>query len=137
MKTQRFFYFLIITVLFSACKKEIDYRDKWIGTYECEEIYSYSFGPGGDPNSSSGREIYQVKVVVKAKGNNFVDFFMNRNEKHYEANISEDGSFDKFNDTEPHSINGNFHADSLNMTIVYSYSAGHSRVSYFKGKKQK
>jgi len=45
MKPQHFFYCLaIIAIIFTACKKETDYRDKWTGTYE---FTTHDFVEGG------------------------------------------------------------------------------------------
>jgi len=125
----------IMAIGYVSCEKpkEKDYRDKWVGSYECEEIYTWCSGPIDTVHT----KIYKTNVIVTAKNDAWIVFCVNRNEKRYGANVNEDGSFNEINDIEPRYINGIFHADSLNMTIVHSYSPGHSNISYFKGKKQK
>ncbi|MCL2290270.1 MAG: hypothetical protein FWC34_06125 [Bacteroidetes bacterium] len=110
------------------------YIKKWVGTYECEEIYSYSTGPTG--HQTSGTIVYQVNVAVTAKGNILVNFFNNRNEREYEAEVSSDGAFINY-DGKGIGIEGSFIGDSLYMFQRHPYSQGSSSVSHFKGKKLK
>jgi len=129
-------FITIFVFFFLACEKiPKPYVKKWLGTYECEEVYNYWIGTGD--NALHGTEVYQTNIVVTAKGD-LVDFFDNRKEKNSEARVNKDGSFYETNETGSKlTIKGNFHADSLNLTIYHASSPGSSITSYYKGKKIK
>ena len=134
MKTQHFIYCLaIVAVFFTACKKDTDYRDKWTGSYDCEEKYDRWDGAGNHEI-----KMYQVNVIVTTKGDELIDFFENRREQHYEVRISKDGSFYETDETGSRlKFEGKFHSDSLILTVYHALSPASSDISYYKGKKNK
>ena len=75
MKPQHFFYYLaIITVLFSACKK--DYRDKWVGNWNFE-VKSTSWSMEMDAKIDSF--YFSGKISL---GDNFDQLYINFEENY-------------------------------------------------------
>jgi hypothetical protein len=143
MKSQHFFNLIImITILFSACKK--DYRDNWAGTYECERIYQSTITPPfGDPYPTyydTTRVI--VNVTTKEKGLLHIEErdlldeygYYNQGIRH-DVEVNTDGNFSGIHDGRP-LISGNFNKDNLNINY-HDWSPGGTIYISYKGKKQK
>ena len=121
----------IIAIGYISCKKEKDYRDKWVGAYECEEIYEYWFGA-----DNQGTEVYQTNVVVTVKGDSLLEFLERRSGESYEAAVNSNGNFIKYFYPKGR-IKGNFIGDSLYMQIIPVHGLGYYTELNFKGKKLK
>jgi len=126
----------IMAIGYVSCEKpkEKDYREKWVGTYECEEKYSWWL-----MSEESGEEIFQTTVNITAIGDSTLKILENRTEKNYETKVSNTGDFIEHY---PPSfvkplIVGNFYIDSLNMTIYHSTALGYSSTSCYICKKLK
>ena len=140
--------YMMITL--SSCEKIIpDYREKWVGTYECEEIcYSWVVYHQPDtiytpfdtiilPNTFVEKTIvYKTIVNVMAKNDSILEFLERRNEKH-EAKVDVKGNFREFWNSNHCYMEGNFIRDSLYMTIVSGRGYGYYSESNYKGKKIK
>lgn len=136
---------LLLILGFSSCnnkeEEEPDYRDKWLGTYQCEEYLSVwrmtvdSLGNFGDTTIYYQ---YQNTVQITAKGDSILQFFVKRNNSSYEAVVRSSGSFTRpptsYGDL---GIGGNFVGDSLYMYISYPHGHASSSSSSFEGKKVK
>jgi hypothetical protein len=100
MRTQHFFIVLAaVAVLFTACEKDKnhsedkDYREKWIGSYDCKEEYRFYSDYG------YREETYQTKVdITVGGGDSVLKFTENRNGQNYEAKVNSDGKFCKIVD---------------------------------------
>jgi len=66
MKPQHFFYCLaIITIIFTACKKDKDYSNKWTGEWDFVVIDGYHhFNPDGPPSSGEDTVYYLGKISL-------------------------------------------------------------------------
>ena len=104
------------------------YLKKWIGSYDCEEVYSWWTMSG-----SEGEQIYQTKVEVTAIGDCSLKITENRKNTSFEVIVKKDGSFDGF--SEQKQIDGNFNTDSLDMYLIWGRAQGFKDSSHFKGKK--
>ena len=136
-------FMLILVVMaigFISCEKPKpeepkDYREKWVGSYECEEIYSWwkLIGiPGGGFTDTSGTTVYQTIVEVTAIG----DSALNITERNYNIEVNIEGKFNKIFNGKGH-IGGCFIGDSLYMVITPNYGNAYSATSEYKGKKIK
>ena len=138
-KHQKIISPLLIAVIFGiigvSCRKpEIDYREKWVGVYECEEIYYWWRGFGSQ--QITGKEISQVNIAVTTKGDSVLTLLENKGGESYEIKIKSDGVFnEKGGNCE--FIKGNFYGDSINIYILHGQNVGSGSSSYYKGKKQK
>ena len=121
-----------------SCEKlKKDYREKWVGSYECEEESHWwrliSLPEPPYMSDTSGMEIFQTTVIVTAIGDSSLKFVENRRGKSYEERVNADGYFFKsigyFG-----GIKGNFINDSLYMVIA-SGMQGWRDNSTYKGKK--
>lgn len=118
---------LIITVLaFIAivcvsCEKPPDYREKWVGTYDCVIHYWWS--------DSISREVYIFDVT--AKGYSILNFSLRNTKENYDVCVKDDGYFF---DYEIHSkISGHFF-DGNSITISMFQIT--QFISDLKGKKR-
>jgi len=114
----------------ASCSVSVDYRNKWVGSYECEEIYHWWFISG-----ESGFEIYQTRVDVTATGGSSLKFVENRRGGSYDAKVNSTGNF--VNDAKNHNdtyVRGNFIDDSIKLVITPSHGLGSSRTSTYNGK---
>jgi len=145
MKKKLILVSLLIAILFAIvgcckdgeCKKDKkDYREKWVGTYECEENYSWWRLTGIHTwTSTSGNEIFQTIVVVTALDDSLLNFLGNRKGSSYEAKVDKNGFFFE-NFGLGGGMCGNFIVDSLYMEIANG-TQGSKYVSTYKGKKIK
>ncbi len=132
---------LLIAVIFdvmvigvSCGKPEIDYREKWVGVYDCEEKWKWWSGPAGQ--ETSGEEIYQIKLSVTTKGDSMLTLSEIRNEDSFEIKIECKGTFyEKIGDSRY--ITGNFNRDSIYVYLFHGSSPGFGSRSNYKGKKEK
>jgi hypothetical protein len=143
MRTQYFFIVLAaVAVLFTACdpdknhSEDKDYREKWVGSYECEEKYGFYPLEG-----EMVEKTYQTKVeITVGGGDSILNFTENRNGQSYAAKVNSDGKFRKLMDhplPKP-LIEGYFNNDSLYMTINFNGGAlGYAEHSDYNGKKFK
>ena len=125
----------IIAIGYVSCtkpEKEKDYREKWVGTYECEEIYF--FGRGTSDNYIVTEEMYQTSVIVTAKGDSILHFFYNRDGDGYEIKINKNGEFGEGVGYRKY-MSGNFYADSLSIHFLRGYSPAGRSTSDYKGRK--
>jgi hypothetical protein len=125
---------VLFTVM--ACEKPSkeskDYRDQWVGTYECEEIYSW-----WSVSSSSGEKIFQTKVEIAAIGDSILKVAEIRNESSYKVEVNSKGEFIKQkNNAHDSYVSGNFIGESIYMTIIPSHGLGNGSNSEYKGKKK-
>ncbi|MDR2009371.1 MAG: hypothetical protein LBQ22_02685 [Bacteroidales bacterium] len=120
---------IVIMLALGACKKNKDYRDKWIGTYECEKIHF---------------EEQVVIVDVITEGDSFLKI-TERNIDEYthgvkcDVKVNDDGIFEKIydhNGIERPRIDGNFREDSL-FIYYFDYSPNSTININYKGKKVK
>ena len=123
---------LAITVI-GACEKPIepDYREKWVGTYECEKKCTSSM--------YKDTIVFYPLVDVAAVG----DSAINITERgasgyamfdvHHDVTVNSDGSFVLRGRP---SFSGNFHTDNLSLEL-YNYTPGAKGYSYYTGKKLK
>jgi hypothetical protein len=130
MKAQYLFMSLltITAVLFTTCK-DIDYRDKWVGSYECEKIR---------------HEVQVVILDVTIKGDSTL-YLIERELNEYshgvkcDVKVNSDGYFKKIYDSigsgSPY-IEGNFCKDSLFIYYIYPAQGSTVKINY-KGKKIK
>ena len=127
----------VTAVGYISCEK----THKWVGTYECEEIYSWWYQtkpPDGGWIEVSGTEVFQTMVEITTVENSILNFSENRNGGSYEAKINSDGSFREcYGSGAKPLINGNLYGDSLNMTIYHTTALGAGSSSIYKGKKIK
>jgi hypothetical protein len=132
MKTQHFFWRLaVIAVLFTGCNTDtdVDYRSKWVGSYECVKENSHA---------------RQVKVDVIAKEDSLLNITEENLQEGFhgikhDVKVNSDGSFKRIpNEHEsikPH-VDGCFYKDSI--YVLYIYPAPGTTVSFdYKGKKLK
>jgi len=137
MKTRLIFKKLLAIVLtsiaigYGSCVKpqEPDYREKWVGEYECERRWAYL--------SKESDTIIIVEcvsqniVVVRMKGDFILNFSQKGTEMNHDAKVNADGSF--FDYSLISIIVGEFFGDSLFMT-----NYGDTMVcGEYKGKKNK
>ena len=121
-----------------SCDKPIteepeDYREKWVGSYECEEIWGYLSTE--DPDTIVIREqVLQVIIDVKAKGDFIFNFSQKGTDMSYDVKINTDGSFWDYSSFIP-AIQGYFVDDSLFIDIIHR-NTKEGRSDY-KGKKRK
>ena len=111
-----------------------DYRYNWVGSYDCEEVYSWWFMSG-----ESGTEIYQTQVDVTAVGDSSLRIWESRWERTYETPVKSDGTF-SYGTTRGHHIDGNFIGDSIYMYIDPNNPGGPHGISVhsnYNGKKIK
>ena len=139
MKTKKIFLILFFISTFVACCKpeeqEPDYREKWVGSYECEESYSvYSYTPGS--NGTTSYFYYQVVVKVTMKEDSLLVFTENRNQEDYDAKVNINGRF-SYPGNLSSGTSGNFIADSLHLYIGHDRTQGRSAHSAYEGKKIK
>ena len=137
LKHRKIKFLLLFAVIFGiiavSCRKpEIDYREKWVGVYECEEGYQWWMGAGD--KFTSGEEVYQIKLTVITKGDSILKLSENRNGDSYEIKIESDGGFNEKGENSD-IIKGNFYGDSINIFILHSFSSGSGSSSNYKGKK--
>ena len=127
---------LAITAIgYISCEKpNPDYREKWVGTYECKKEFTSSYPPG-----STGVSYPLVDVVAVA------DSMLNLTERdispnamsgvHNNVKVNSDGSFSKIDGNRPY-IEGNFYKDSIKINYSNG-SAGGTITAYYTGKKLK
>jgi len=143
-KVNIFIVLAIIAICYFSCEKpkpepepEPDYRDKWVGTYECEEVYSWWRRTGIPLRDTSGTEIFHTIVDVTVIGDSMLKFIESRNRKSYETEVSVDGYFFKFEMGRELRVEGNFIGDSIYMYVIPPHGIGYSMSSNYKGKKNK
>ena len=124
----KFFFFLftiftICIILFSACKKEtkVDYRDKWVGEYECQYVaddsrWNYSSTMEISPIGDDLAYIQEFRYITPTYG--FCDTLK----------VNRDGSFTFLHVFLAPTDGGNFYQDSIVIHV--------NRGSYY-GKKIK
>ena len=112
----------IIAIGYVSCKKpesepkpEPDYREKWVGSYECERRWAYL------SRDDSGtilivERLSQSIVNVVEKGDFILNFSQKGTKINYDAKVNTDGSFRDYYGLVA-TIHGNFIDDSLFMTI--------------------
>ena len=123
---------LAITVI-GACEKPIepDYREKWVGTYECEkkQIFSVFKDTFVSYPLVDVVAVRDIAINITERGTSSDAMF----DVHHDVNVNSDGSFDFRGRT---SFSGNFHTDSLFLEL-YDYTLGLRGHSYYTGKKLK
>ena len=66
MKAKHFFcYLAVIAVLFTACKKDKDYRDKWVGDWDFTTIDYHKYGIVHDPFIEETDTTYFIGTIEK------------------------------------------------------------------------
>jgi len=117
----------------ATCSVSVDYRAKWVGSYDCEEEYSWWTMP-----DNSGTALYQTVVDVNAVGDSTLRFLEHRGGKSYDAKVNSTGEFIKGKmHSSDYGVKGNFIGDSLDMIIIPGHGLGWSASSTYKGKKLK
>jgi len=120
----------IVAIEYISCdkpEKVKDYRDKWVGTYECKKCYGAGY-------------VDYVDVDVQTKKDSLL-YIAERNLDPYRAGvkydmkINIDGIFQNI-DPRPPFISGNFYEDSLYIFYFYPTPGAGVSVSY-EGKKRK
>ena len=134
MNKKHFFFWLTVAAacvtLFSTCKKDKeDYRDKWVGTYDCE------------------RGSFQKKVLVdvttkedsvlhiEERGLLEEDGYYRQGVRH-DVKIDSEGNFTKISNGGNLSLSGYFYKDSIYILYVYP-APGHTTRFSYEGKKIK
>jgi len=119
---------VIIAIGFISCEKpkSKDYRDKWVGTYECIK----------------GSSLQQVNVDVIAKEDSLLNITERDIQGHgieHDVKVNSDGVFKRIpNEHEsikPH-IDGNLYKDSLYILYIYP-TPGITVTIRYEGKKLK
>ena len=106
-----------------------DYRAKWVGTYDCEEINNFWIMDGG-----TRIDTFQTTVIVTVTEDSLLTFLENRIGNSYEAKVDKKGYFFKSFGMGK-GMSGNFIGDSLYMEIG-SGMQGYTSISTYKGKKK-
>jgi len=113
-----------------------DYRFKWIGSYDCEEINNWwSMDPLDPDGSISVTTIFQTIVDVAATKDSSLIITENRSNRTYEMKVDVLGNF--YYPLNHGRLEGIFIAnDSLKMSLIDGMQA-YSSTSIYKGKKLK
>jgi hypothetical protein len=122
------------------CKKgKKDYREEWVGIYDCEEIYDlWRHAPDSPTGGIYSTEIYQTKVNVTAIDDSSLNLLESRTGRSYEMKVNINGYFLKpKTSSSDWGIYGNFISDSIYMSINPGHSLGRRMHSDYKGKKLK
>ena len=149
-------FMLILVVMaigFISCEKPKpeepkDYREKWVGSYECEEMYHVRYLKEFLLDTLSGTVsridtsyciVYQSTINVTVVGDSSLNILENTREDSYEAKIDANGYFFKINDkVGPRlKVEGNFIGDSLYIIIRHYSENTFGATSEYKGKKLK
>ena len=116
-----------------------EYRAKWVGSYDCEEIYHWwqlISNPNPPPPliDTSWGGVYQTIVVIEAIGDSSLKITENRYNRKYETKVDRSG----FGGIPLNHgfLEITFEKDSLKMTTMYGMM-GYSTSSIYKGKKLK
>ena len=129
-KHQKIISPLLIAVIFGiigvSCRKpEIDYREKWVGVYECEyenggieeNILVDVISIGDSMLNISDRRSYSEWVIVE-----------------HDVTVKSDGSFK--GEAILQSVDGKFYKDSIYVRVIQA-SPYHYGYVYYYGKKNK
>jgi len=114
----------IVAIRYISCERtkppEPDYREKWVGEYECEAV--------------DGSNVYQTLVSITAESDSMLKIF-----DKYNAKINIDGEFRfDFPYAPDGGGSGYFIDDSLNMSVYHRQGqGGPSWSTHYKGKKLK
>jgi len=118
-----------------------DYRSKWVGSYDCEEVYKYWQLLSEDSIATidtSSIEIFQTLINIVTTGDDKLKITENRIGRSYEVRVDKDGSFNESYGHVMSIIFGNFSDNSIDLSINFSGSLiGIQQHSYYKGKKLK
>ena len=121
MKAKHFFYGLVVlAILFSACKKDKDYRDKWAGEYIGEYIEWF--------NSMNTNRIDTIRgdIVNVSIGSGSCLLIRRGENTSWTPTINTDGSFTQYEQEDYFypMCNGNIEGDSIRFSGIYSFSPG-------------
>jgi hypothetical protein len=105
MKAQHFFYFIIITILFSACKKDKYYCDKWTGDWDFVTIKNSWQMDWPQPIVDT---LYYVGKIHLGNEENLllINYF---DDYHYIVKVNKEGSFSEGLGSEY--VNGQFEGE--------------------------
>lgn len=129
---------IVITgLLFASCEKdEPDYREKFVGKYECVVDY-YSFNA---PSGYSRAETYLDTIEVGMIEDSSLTFHSEKKEHLFKGNgynlVDNDGNFEFLIGDET-KLRGQFFNDSIICRLGYSHHGIFGYVYHFKGKKLK
>ncbi|MCL2290272.1 MAG: hypothetical protein FWC34_06135 [Bacteroidetes bacterium] len=136
MKVQHVYYLAVIAVLFTACKKEKDYRDKWVGKYIGQSISWRSYSLEGTTYDT----INEYVVNVSTWGDScLVITEVGVSSDGRKPKVSSDGYFKEhfIGGYSPPIFEGNLQGDSIFYYNYHRTSPAFSSGYEFKGKKQK
>ena len=144
---------VILAILYVSCEEvrlepEPDYRNKWLGIYECEEIYHVWHLTERLEDTVSGTVswldtsyniVYQTIINITLYGDSSLSISENKRGESYGAKLNTNDYFFKINNSigPKFEVEGNFVGDSLYMRINLSRFHASSSFSTYKGKKIK
>lgn len=121
MKT-RLLLMLFVFAAFAGCKKETDYRDSFIGKYDCDAItYSFDFIQGASTDN------WKDTLIITKSGDSSIFIKPYCEETPIEVQLFEDGHFrDGYNNN-----NGHFSNDSLFYNqLLYHAPSGSAYIEF-------
>jgi hypothetical protein len=128
----------IVSMGIISCEKPPNpYLKKWMGTYECEEVYSWWRQSFEEPSGGiEGKERYQTKIEISSEGDYKIKIVEKRMGKIYFTEVNKEGNIlydgQKFRD-----VRGSFSGDSIYIIIFHVQAMGASSTSHYEGIKLK
>ena len=123
----------------ATCFVSVDYRNKWVGSYDCEEEDRWWYILGVDSNYHQIWEykmaIYQTIVDVNVINDSALRFLNRRTEEIEEVHVSATGYFNNRDWLIQGSFRGNFVGDSLYIYNKPRQGQGFGSASEYQGRK--